>query len=272
MAAFEQTLVLIRERSFLDQLDLALVVIRRRPVTLAATLAVGAAPFVLLNGRILDAVAASDPGFPLSLVLLWLIVIEAPLATAPLTVVLGGLMFGDRPRTGRVAATLLRALPHLILFQVIVRTIFLFVFFLTPLLPARLPFLNEVILLEATRPPARPRSPAAVVSRCLDLTRDRSGDLFVRAVACLIFAGLFILAFTVGASILVGMLVESPTWRLPDEVPLTGWDSQLAVWIAVGFLAVVRFLGYLDQRIRLEGWEIELRFKALGAAMEADER
>ena len=36
----------------------------------------------------------------------------------------------------------------------------------------------------------------------------------------------------------------------------------LSMWIAAGYLTVVRFLGYLDLRIRHEGWEVELRMRA----------
>ena len=36
----------------------------------------------------------------------------------------------------------------------------------------------------------------------------------------------------------------------------------LAVWLVVGYLTVARFLGYLDLRIRREGWEVELSMRA----------
>ena len=36
----------------------------------------------------------------------------------------------------------------------------------------------------------------------------------------------------------------------------------LALWIVIGYFAVVRFLGYLDLRIRREGWEVELMMRA----------
>ena len=41
---------------------------------------------------------------------------------------------------------------------------------------------------------------------------------------------------------------------------------QAGVWLAIAYFGVVRFLSYIDRRIRLEGWEIELRFKAVGRA------
>ena len=36
----------------------------------------------------------------------------------------------------------------------------------------------------------------------------------------------------------------------------------LSMWCVAGFFAVVRFLGYLDLRIRQEGWEVELKLRA----------
>ena len=42
----------------------------------------------------------------------------------------------------------------------------------------------------------------------------------------------------------------------------------LALWTVLGFFAVVRFLGYLDLRIRREGWEVELMMRAEGARLE----
>ena len=47
--------------------------------------------------------------------------LEAPWATAPLTIVLGGLMFSARPTAAQVVRTLLRSLPALIFYQLIVR-------------------------------------------------------------------------------------------------------------------------------------------------------
>jgi hypothetical protein len=36
----------------------------------------------------------------------------------------------------------------------------------------------------------------------------------------------------------------------------------LSLWMVAGFMTVVRFLGYLDLRIRHEGWETELLLRA----------
>ena len=41
------------------------------------------------------------------------------------------------------------------------------------------------------------------------------------------------------------------------------------VWIAVAFFGVYRFFAYIDRRIRLEGWELDLRLKAVARGLEA---
>jgi hypothetical protein len=45
---------------------------------------------------------------------------------------------------------------------------------------------------------------------------------------------------------------------------------QLAVWTTVGFFTVVRFLSYLDLRIRREGWEVELKMRAEAARLQSE--
>ena len=98
--AIERTLVLIRERPLLDLLDLSLVVVRRKPLTLGLAALFGIAPFAALNAWLFySSLEDSNPGLPL---FLWMI--EAPFATAPLTLVLGGLMFGQKPTFGKVAS------------------------------------------------------------------------------------------------------------------------------------------------------------------------
>ena len=85
---YDHTLIVIRERSFLELLDLGMVVVRDRPTALGLAALAGIAPFAALNFWLL-----ADVDFPRAL---WplLLIMEAPLATVPLTIVLGDLMFG----------------------------------------------------------------------------------------------------------------------------------------------------------------------------------
>src|SRR4051794_26586320 len=104
---FDKTRIAIRERNFLDILDLALLVIREHARPLAIALAVGIVPFALLNAwllsdmvdSVLEIDAIYDSGsrmgglFGFSFLLGMLIVLEIPLATAFGTLYLGQALF-----------------------------------------------------------------------------------------------------------------------------------------------------------------------------------
>jgi hypothetical protein len=250
------TLIQIRERSFSDVLDLALLVVRSRPRAVGLAALAGVAPFALLNAWL-----TLNPEFP-SPVYIALLVLEAPWATAPLTVVLGGLMFGERPSARAVVATIWRGLPAMIVYQLFLRALLLGTFVLYPIMPARLAFLDEVILLERCRF-------KGVMRRCTMLAGSRGSDLFGYWAAEVFFGGLFVACFWAGTSLIQSALFTSEiTWDQPGWSDLYGLRLQVGVWVAIAFFGVVRFLTYIDQRIRLEGWEVKLRLQAVGRAME----
>ncbi len=258
--AVDRTLIQIRERSFLDVLDLALVVLRSRPKALALAALAGVAPCVALNVWL-----TRDPEFSFALYLA-LLALEAPWATAPLTIVLGGLMFGARPTAAQVVRTLLRSLPALIFYQLIVRATLIVSVVLFPVVPAKLAFLNEVILLE--RGKAR-----AAVRRCSTLIGNRGGDFFGQWLAQLVFGGLFVLCFVTGTEAVISALTTSElTWEQPGWGDVETVRFQVAVWLAIVFFSVARFFTYIDQRIRLEGWEVKLRLQAVGRNLEEASR
>ena len=64
------------------------------------------------------------------------------------------------------------------------------------------------------------------------------------------------------------LIGDKLTWVQPVLSDFGGLLFQAAVWIAIAFFAIVRFLAYIDRRIRLEGWEIELRIKMVSRALE----
>lgn len=49
--------------------------------------------------------------------------------------------------------------------------------------------------------------------------------------------------------------------------PLIYVGLPLAMWMTAWFLAIVRYLNYLDVRIRHEGWEVQLRMRAEGGRL-----
>ena len=56
------------------------------------------------------------------------------------------------------------------------------------------------------------------------------------------------------------LLLSDLDW---DNPVFTFW-FQLSLWVVAGYFTVVRFLCYLDRRIRREGWEVELLMRAEG--------
>jgi len=248
--AFDRPLISIRERRQIDLFDLALVVIRRRPGTLALATVGGIAPFVAFNAWLFGRLGDSAP--IVSLVLWWL---EAPIALAPLTLALGGLMFGRNPSPRTVARQWAASLPTLGWTHGVLR------FIPAYWLPPRLVFANEIVLLERA-------GWLKLWKRGGNLVGGREGDLGILAI--LEFGATLICAMI--ADLGVGRLVQSVaaermTWDLPDSSALTTLAYQIPIWLGVAYFTVVRFLTYIDQRIRLEGWEVELRLRTAGEAM-----
>ncbi len=93
--------IVIRERGWLDVLDLALRLTRIHAWPLLLTLAIGVAPAMLLNAWLLAGIA--EPSFgedmPISY-LIWMLLLtlfEMPLATALATLYLGEAVFQEQP-------------------------------------------------------------------------------------------------------------------------------------------------------------------------------
>ena len=272
----DRTRIAIRERSYPDLLDLALWVIRAHALPLCVALVAGVAPFALLNAWLLGGLAYHDfeLGFPFAYVfwMLVLVVWQIPLATAPVTAYLGKALFAERPPARDVAADLLRSLPQLLLFQGIVRGLLTLPIVTWFILFGSWPYLNEVILLD--RNPLRAARPGQMTTyrRVVTLHRGYSGDLMVRwlgaAGVALLLGAALLLSFAMLRSLLV-MHVDWNQWLTHGQVdmPMYTIYYPLTLWLVAGFLAVVRFLGYLDLRIRREGWEVELLLRAEGARL-----
>ena len=252
---FDRTLVQIRERSFPELLDLAVVVIRKRFRVIAPTALLGIVPFILFNAWV-----ASWPDR--GTLLIFLIPLEAPWATAPLTLVLASLMFGETITPRKIGSRLISALPALIFYQLIIRAILLIVFILIPLIPTRMGFTNEVLLLERDRW-------YKALKRVGTLSESRGGDLFGQFLAMMCATTAFVACSYIGSGTIINSLFEADlTWEPASFADFVGLRVQIPLWIAIAFSAVVRFFSYIDQRIRIEGWEVELRLKLVAQSME----
>lgn len=274
---FDKTRIAIRERSFLDILDLALQVIREHARPLALWLAAGIVPFALLNTLLLGGLVESTlelevtydfaemvGGLALFVVLLgMLVVLEIPLATSLATLYLGKALFEEAPAARQIVGDLSRSLPQLLLFQVFLRSLTI-PFVVTWFIPfAVWPYLNEVILLE--RNPLRRRRAGAMstFARSSNLHSAGSGEQFGRWLASAIFGICWVLVLWLALYVLRTYLtgLQEHDWALYMVY------LQLAIWIVVGYFTVVRFLSYLDTRIKTEGWEVELRLRAEAARL-----
>ncbi len=243
--------IAIRERDFGEVLDLALCVIRVYARPLVAALTIGIAPAFVFNIWLLWGFREMDFefGFPARHMFftLLLVCIEVPLATAPATLYLGQAVFSDKPEYRSIASNFLKSLPQLLLYQLLLRPVSVFS-----------PFLNEVILLE--RNPLRAKGPGTMPTgrRCRNLHRNEGGDLFLQWMVATIVGGLLTGSIWYTIRVTRGFLLNQ--WTL--DGPMFTVYFQLSLWIVVGYFCVVRFLNYLNLRIKHEGWDVELAMRA----------
>ncbi|MDA7979257.1 MAG: hypothetical protein MPJ50_10880 [Pirellulales bacterium] len=271
----DQTRIPIRERSYLELLDLALHIVRRHGMALLFLNALGAAPWFVFNFWVLKPYAphdvSSDSSFASDLfeyyaMMACLLVWELPMASAFATRYLGLALFVDRPRLGNVFVDVFKSLPQLVIVQLVLRGI-LTLFCVTWLVMFWLwPHMNEIILLERN-PLFRGRSqPISTFSRCGSLHAYSSGELLSRWLMSLLVAIPWV------AMLFLAMLFLQTMVTGEFHFGASIWVLMLPVviWMVIGYFNVVRFLGYLDLRIRREGWEVELRMRAEGARLQQE--
>jgi hypothetical protein len=263
----DQHRIVIRERSYVDLLDLALRVVRAYAAPLTGLFLLGAVPAMILNAYLLggQATQAHESVIPRDYIyyLVMLTLLEIPLATAPITLYLGHSLFLEKPPAWQIIKEFLQSLPQMLLFQVIIRVPLLFLFITWIFLFGAWPYMSEVILLE--RNPLFRRRPGQMTTyrRIGALHGGLMGDLFPRWLASLVFGTALFFSLWLSSLTLCGLLFNEWEW----EGPTFTFFFPFCLWIVAGFLAVVRYLGYLDLRIRREGWEVELLMRAEGARL-----
>jgi hypothetical protein len=295
----DKTRIVIRERGLLEILDLSLHVFRAYAKPLAITFALGAAPLMVLNHFLIGWMAPSfDYGesypytdhsgtirYARNMALL--VFIQAPLMSVFAASYLGPTVFLEPPSIAKVVRDVFKASPQLAWCQVLVRgvapaclliltldrdseSLSVVEGFFLPVLAMYAavvrsvrPFINEIILLE--RNPLRARGPneMTVGRRSARLHNPSSGDLLMRWLGYSLVACLLVLAVFGGFLFASGVLLNR--W-VPGPV-MVQFCWPLAMWLVAGHTAVVRFLCYLDLRIRHEGWEVELRLRAEAARL-----
>jgi hypothetical protein len=266
---YDKARVVIRERGFGDILDLALLLIREHPWQLLLAALAGMLPFYLINAYLLDhllddELATFEQAWWYLYWSVTAMVLETPLATAPVTLYLGQAMFLEKPSVSRILRDLWRASGQLVLFQLVLRGVLASCALLWLAFFVGWPYLNEVILLE--------QNPLISDRKGQQTTWVRSGKLHGKMRAEIL--GRWLLACMVGGMLgaavwgsLVVLHYVFAGFREPGAYLYTVY-FQLAAWLTIGYFSVVRFLSYLDLRIRSEGWEVELAMRAEAARMQ----
>ncbi|MEM6331048.1 MAG: hypothetical protein AAF790_12455 [Planctomycetota bacterium] len=258
---FDNTHIAIRERGFAEVMDLALHVTRRHCGPLLLCLLAGATPWAVANGLLLYPMVEDvdwEGPIPYAMMVLLLAAVEAPLATAPMTLYLGQVTFANEVSVGRIVRDFFRSVPQMLWSQGILRA--LCAPLVVPLLLPYVvwPYLSELILLE--RNPVFPGKQKAMTTRrrSKHLHSASAGELFTRWLVSLVVGALMVTAFT-GAAFTVAATVFD---LQPSGIVGLTVIMPASLWLVIGFFAVVRFLAYLDLRIRREGWEVELTMRA----------
>ena len=237
----------VRPRHLAEVHDLALLLVRHHAGPMALLSVVGVLPWALLDAWILSAVENPAGACWLLAVLAFA---QAPLAVAPITCYLGQAMFSRQPRWTTALATAWSTAPKLLLVA--------FWRALTAAVPLLMPWsyghLQEVLCLER-------QGLGSGWKRAVALTRvGHSREILHLLLAALTVVVAVVTVAETGDS-LVGMIRHGDVWADPS------WESLLpgaavlptvGLWLAMPYLAVVRFANYLDLRTRHEGWDLEL--------------
>jgi hypothetical protein len=306
----DRTRIAIRERGLLETIDLALVVVREFLGPLVACALLAIVPLALINYALVGWMAPAEfDDESLGFRYLWnmtlLIFLEAPLASVFIVAYLGPAVFLEQRTIRQVAADVLRQALPLLLAQGLLRGVLVawVLYLLTDRLEANgwiegflmivlvlwssalrafRPYINEIILLERNPLLARRGAAITVGKRSSHLHGPYSGDLFIRWCGAAIIGAMLAVLVTYTAVMAQGVLVTDwPFHFSMEEGGAFAWNLDwfklqvvypACLWLVAAFLAVVRFLSYLDLRIRHEGWEVELlmRAEALRLAMQVE--
>ncbi|MEM8912766.1 MAG: hypothetical protein AAGC97_13450 [Planctomycetota bacterium] len=120
------------------------------------------------------------------------------------------------------------------------------------------PFLAEMILLERCPLKSRDESVLTLRRRSKLLHGPMSGELVSRFLAVSVIVGTMVASFYYTLIWIRGVAISE--WS-------NNWSAlvlfyPLALWLGGSLSVIIRLLGYLDTRIRLEGWEVDLAIRA----------
>ncbi|MEM9364877.1 MAG: hypothetical protein AAGD07_02700 [Planctomycetota bacterium] len=289
----DRTHLVIRVRTLSEIGDLALLLLRRYPRGVFLAFLMGAVPWILVDIALLgwiplsidqqeffDEDSAADL-FRYGIGMVTLISLQTPLAGMFSTLYLGLAVFEKRPTMrqiwrdglalmGRAIWTLgiLRlAIPITVLYaltwmrdydpfrdSVVPLAILVYV----AITRGSRPFLPEMLLLERCPRKSRSANVVTLSRRSKLLHAPISSDLGGRFLMTAFVLG--VLSAAVFYTLIFARGIALNRWSLDAIAWLLFFPASL--WTVAAISVIVRLLSYLDARIRLEGWEVELAFRA----------
>ncbi len=280
---FDQTFIAIRQRNIFEIFDLSIHVIRTYFPALSLLLITNALPFFILDWLLFRWMTSEFFVSEYATIYLWTMLLmvtnQAQLGTTMITCYLGRALFQGRPSIRETIQASLKAMPQLFWIQGILRTVILAILVacavgqstsltMLPLLMLTIvlglivrsfrPFANEMLLLEKNPLRKRKATDINYSSRSAALHKVAQptiiGRFLLVALICLP------LAFAFYSSML--LMDQTINLHIDPETTLITFYWPAALWLVAGLIAVVRFLSYIDIRIRQEGWAVELRIRA----------
>jgi len=251
--------VVVRERRLAEIVDLAV----------RFSLVLGGRSYVRLFGYlVLPAYGLcallSWRGLPLGWV--WLLALALfSLLQLPFTVAAGRLMFSREPSLREVLSTSLRLLPRACLVRIVALCLFSLgspLLLTLPLAIARALYLGEIVVLEGS-------GPSAAYRRATRLSSRRVGETFAVWAALVAVTLSFVYVAEIFARSLAAEGLAIDAWQelwdgLSPQAALAG------LFLSLPLVASLRFLAYIDNRTRREGWDIQVRFLEIGRALKGE--
>jgi hypothetical protein len=289
----DRTHVVIRARTLSEIGDLAMILVRNYPAASIFGFVLGMLPWLVLNTLLVgwipwvqftEAIYDDEMDAELArylFLMVTLVILQSPIAGVVTTTLIGRAVF-EQNVTWRMAIKDVRQMfwrwfwvlgcvrgpvplmlilatnwgqPLAIWREIVLPLGFLF---LAGLQRGRRPFVPEILLLE--RCPVRSKNPAVIVAgrRTAALHGPVAGELIGRFLTVASMLAVLFLAVLYAMLWARGVLIGRWDWSFSVYL----YFVPAALWAAAALATLIRFLSYLDTRIRLEGWEVDLAVRA----------